>query len=389
MKVHYLFPKVLLILSIVLITLAPIHPAYAASREDAQPSNPVGTAFTSSLTELHTGNDLLDIQALLESHQDIKGPLFSDFFAQHKQEILNVMRGGGLGPDVFSKHSHFKKILPDLTSYVKTEYAKDKTVFFHARNADWDFLQMIFRSLYDIAHHSHTKENFLWLRYDETPRPSVSDIRELIKNRTLMTTLQPLQYSASGPYLLFATLNPFANNCTENPYYIALLHIGSKQFQIPQLIENMFKDLKLEEEFKTLIKHDPSRFKELYTLYDHAITYAGNVGSMLVISMPDETADRIAYLGNDDGYCFGNGAFPPSIMRRNFNETPFLQQFCIFLGQQISTPEQAAQHDITMKVFNPAFSETNPSYQAFKIRLAHIMTEIKTMHDQRQAAQPV
>lgn len=285
----------------------------------------------------------------LHAHKN-SGPLFSDFFKNHPQQLSYLLHS-------YDKHPRFFNLLPAISNYVQKQYDRDRIVLFHGQKAEWILLEKFYSALFSLKNNGTPSPHFRHLRFKENATLKDDEITKIQQEGTPYKT----GIKTDNDTILFTNLHLFANDDTCNSWHYACNNydFSEDNFYEKMLVE-ICTNLGMLEEYKTIKNQNPTLFNDLYTLFSQAIEDHGN---LIVISMSKELAEKLTYSTNTIGTPRplpmapgGNNATTDiGIISDNYHHAPRNNTCAVVLSEEIINPEVAHKAGVEIVSFDPAF----------------------------------
>lgn len=313
----------------------------------------------------------------------IPGPLFSHFDKNYS-----------LKTRLYARRQNFEGLLPDIADYVAGEYQKERIVFFHGQHAIWMFLERIYRKIFEIAFRKKFPKDFIALRFKLHSSLVEKDLEHI------KAQWQPYR---EGPYrdsLLFVNLHFDAGDAGGNTLTYVTENLDQKTSNlndndfsfVSAFLSDIFKECGLETTYQKLSKLYPNIFIELKKTYYKAIAEQGYYGRLLVISMPQELAQKLSYLTDWDGgkklgrICTKNKesfditrTSDPTLLARHYDTMPERNEFVLMLTEELINPDAAMQAGVKIVGFDPVFYWQTEKAMKWEHKLDEVITLIETM----------
>ena len=297
------------------------------------------------------------------------GPLFSNYLSKNIENYVNLFPAKNQKP-------HFFHLLPYISEYTKKEYQKDHIVLFHGQKSIWVLLEMIYNTLVNVKNNTQPSDNFKHLRFKENS--TISIFKKWIIGNFGSCYTAGLKNN-NNDAILFTNLHPAANNKGSNSWHYAVSNhdlSGSEEYFYLGMIEKIFNNLNMTEQYAEIQKNNPRFFTDLYTAFSKCVKEQGNHGNLIAISMPKNLAVQLVYSTH------GNGSPMPLTIEKNdkttitttnvitlsenFNSIPLHNAYALILDNRIINKEAAQKAGVTIRYFN-TFEDTEDYLKIVKM----------------------
>ena len=303
-----------------------------------------------------------------------ESPLFS--YIQRYRRALFLAHSVG--------NENFYNLLPDIVDYVEKQYTQKKIVLFHGNSSEWIFLEALYRRLYEQKNNIKIDPNYRFLRF--TDHSALSE-KEIATIKTAGVSYRYDNHLSEKPAtILFTNLHPFINDAGANSWLFAL---DNRDFagtgRIDQMLPTIFNNLNMTHEYEQFQKKYPEAIKELKELFDNAIKEQGGYGQLLVISLPENLAERLTYSTDPEGrpqqHLSNNQELTTSTvtLAKKSYDMPTKHQHVLILNQQILNPKAAQKNEVEIKSFDPTAYWRTEKYRTFEKKLDEVVELIETL----------
>lgn len=329
-------------------------------KRDGWNSNWIGSCRSSSLIkELH--------REIIGNSYDNNGPLFSNYLEKNKDNLSKLFWNEGKQPHVYN-------LLPSIAEYAQKQYAQNKIVLFHGQKSVWVLLEMIYSKLVRLKNNKNTDSEFKHLRFIEHSTVAEEEIQNVRKyGANYYLGLK----EDSVDQILFTNLHPAANDSGSNSWDYISYNVdlaGDEEFIYLIMVEKIFNDLAMTDQYKALQKFDPTFFNDIYSNFKKCVKEQGNHGNLVAISMPENIAVKLAYSTNGSGVpkalklakwwaLFGTTNIVT--LAQNYDHVPFKNAYALILSEEIINQESAEKAGVAIRYFN-TFEDTEDYLKIIK-----------------------
>ncbi len=325
----------------------------------------------------------------------VQGPLFSCYSLTHLSQITGWFTEYWEHRSAFdyaqrkeSRTHFFERIM----RFTEGEYLKNRIVLFHGQNDQWAFLETLFKRLLFVSRGVETPKKFVWLRFSQEAGLTNQESAEISIHG--VSGEDGKKFEKYRFKVLFANLHLLANHWGSNSLLYTLTNSdqsAGRRFDFTGSIENQCAELGMAEEYKQLLAEDPKMFDRLYDLYKSEVLARGDIGRLIVFSLPRPIAQSLCYPTRSGGGVYPlkvNGKLTTDVteIADHFDQAPASNEYCLILHQYITDPKKAAEAGVVMETFSSASTEESQKYaQEFERELDRTMNRVAQLLHKRRA----
>ncbi len=310
------------------------------------------------------------------------GPLLSIKFV--RKQLLNEVNFLMF----YEAEKERQNIINKIISFAAQEYSKGKIVLFHGQHDQWGFLEKCFKALLKIKYNKVTPKDFTWIRFTEQALLSDKETVEIRKNGITLKTYDKFHT------ILFTNLHLLANDTGSNSLFYTFSNSDNtlkSQFDFDNNIRDQFLELNMEQEFDQLQSSNKGIFASLYKLYKKEVIARGDIGRLIAISLPKDSASQLCYPTESSALLNpividAERTTDISKIAENYDQVDFFNEHALILSDRITNPEKAASAGIVMEAFASEPTEESKKYAAeFEAEFTKIMNRVEKLHKKRMA----